>query len=380
MISSKDIKEKAEKRYISFLKQIFTEESFFPLIIKGDKKPSKDISTFEKEIIDLVTNSKERRGYGYEVVFKIVKTKNLGEQKLPQELQFSTEYDYLRFIGKLKEVEDYKKNYEIIVSSFPELREWLNKYPVQVIKHHDKWVDLLKVCDYFKATPYPKLFVRELPIKVHTKFIEQNKATLRELLDLIIPDAIVPDEKEFEKRFNLKYQESLVQLRVLDNEISKEYFSGISQLAIPVSDFTKLDLPIKKVIVVENKTNLNTMLTLPNICNTVAIFGKGYSVSNIKNASWLNDLDIIYWGDIDVQGFEILSQFRNYFPKVRSVLMDIETFNKYFENDQGTESKVKIQLNLNRNEQELYELLKEKNWRLEQEKIPIDYVNEQIWM
>lgn len=378
MISSKEIKEKAEKRYSSFLKQIYQEDTFFPLIIKGDKKPTSDISTFEKEIRDLVINSKDNKGFGYEIDFKTVNTKFLGEQKLPHEIKFSSEHDYLKFIGKVKEVEDFKVDYNLILTEFEELKEWAEKHPIQIIQNHGIWSDLLKVCVYFKANPYPKRFVRELPIKVHTKFIEQNRSILRELLNVIISESVVNDEKEFEKRFNLNVQEPLIQIRILDNNISKRYFSGISQLAIPVSDFETLDLPLKKIIIVENKTNLHTMLTLPHINETIAVFGGGYSVNNIKNASWLNKLEIIYWGDIDVQGFEILSQFRGYFPTVKSVLMDKETFNKFFENDCGKKSKIRCQLNLDEHEKELYELLKLKNWRLEQEKIPIDYVNKLI--
>jgi hypothetical protein len=378
MISSQEIKEKAEKRYTTYLKQIYQEGTFFPLIIKGDKKPTKDISTFEKEIIDLVNNSKDKKGFGYEIDFKNVNTKFLGEQKLPQQIKFSSENDYLKFIGKVKEVENFKVDCNIIISEFEELKEWVEKHPIQIIQNHGLWSDLLKVCIYFKANPYPKLFVRELPIKVHTKFIEQNKSILKELLDVILSESLVIDEKEFEKRFNLKVQEPLIQIRILDNNISKRYFSGISQLAITVSDFETLDLPVQKIIIVENKTNLHTMLTLPHINKTIAVFGGGYSVNNIKNASWLNKLDIIYWGDIDVQGFEILSQFRGYFPTVKSILMDKETFDNFFENDNGTESKIKCQLNLNKQEQDLYYILKQKNWRLEQEKIPIDYVNNMI--
>jgi hypothetical protein len=37
---------------------------------------------------------------------------------------------------------------------------------------------------------------------------------------------------------------------------------------------------------------------------------------------WLNELDAIYWGDIDTHGFAILSRLRGMFPGVRSMLMD----------------------------------------------------------
>ena len=140
-----------------------------------------------------------------------------------------------------------------------------------------------------------------------------------------------------------------------------------------------MKLPVKRVFVVENKTNLLTIaLTLPELEKTIVIFGSGYKVQNLKNTSWFNHVDLFYWGDLDIQGFEILSQFRSYFPQVKSILMDKLTFDRYFEKDEGTPSKISILLSLTAEEQQLYELLKANNWRLEQEKIPFEYANEII--
>ena len=82
---------------------------------------------------------------------------------------------------------------------------------------------------------------------------------------------------------------------------------------------------------------------------------------------------------MDAQGFEILSQFRGYFSHVKSFLMDEETF-KQSENEKvkGTASKISVILKLTDEEQKLYELLKENNWRLEQEKIPLEHVKSEI--
>jgi hypothetical protein len=55
--------------------------------------------------------------------------------------------------------------------------------------------------------------------------------------------------------------------------------------------------------------------------------------------------------------------------------MDKTTFEKFFENDSGKPATDTTTLNLTENENELYNLLKINNWRLEQEKIPFDYVN-----
>ena len=76
------------------------------------------------------------------------------------------------------------------------------------------------------------------------------------------------------------------------------------------------------------------------------------------------------------KAFEILSQFRVYFDKTKSMLMDIITFEKFFENDLGTVSPITTTLSLTENEKQLYEKLKTNNWRLEQEKIPLNYVNQ----
>jgi hypothetical protein len=58
--------------------------------------------------------------------------------------------------------------------------------------------------------------------------------------------------------------------------------------------------------------------------------------------------------------------------------MDKESFDKFFEDDNGTPTNISIRLNLTEEEQQLYNILKTNNWRLEQEKIPITYVNEKF--
>jgi hypothetical protein len=47
---------------------------------------------------------------------------------------------------------------------------------------------------------------------------------------------------------------------------------------------------------------------------TMAVFGSGNRVGALKNAAWLSTVNIFYWGDIDVQGFQILSQLRAFHP------------------------------------------------------------------
>ncbi|AHW58999.1 hypothetical protein SAMN05444285_1664 [Draconibacterium orientale] len=376
MITPPEIKKKAERKYVSFLQSLVLNTPFEKLVIRGDKTYTKSsLPEFEKEIQLIITQSKEKKGFGYTLEFQQVKTKYLGTQDLPTSIYFDTEIDFLKFLKREKEVELFRESIIKIIKTFPELKEWIIKNPIRIIQNQTEWESILKVCQYFTQNPNPNLFIRELPINIHTKFIERNQSVIKDLLDILISEHINKEEKQFEKRFNLKYAEPQVRFKILDREISRKFFLGIDDVAIPKSQFEALDLPVEKVIVSENKTTFYTTLTLPKLEKAIAIFGSGFSVSNLKNVSWLEDKELLYWGDIDVQGFEILSQFRGYFPQTKSILMDRHTFDKFFENDNGTPSGISAQLNLTDKEKQLYDILKLNNWRLEQEKIPFDYVN-----
>lgn len=376
MISPNEIKTKAERKYFSFLQSVVQAIPFSRIIIPGDKTYSKtSLAEFHNEILALANQSKEKKGFGFTIEYQTVKTKTIGMQSLPTIFYFDSEKDFLKFLGKENEVDIFIDNWRLIHSNFPELKDWIIKNPTKIIQHQDKWEGIIKVCNYFKNCPKPNLYIRELPVNVHTKFIESNQSIITELLDVIIQNHINLNERDFEKRFNLKFREPLVRFKVLDKKISQTYFSNLDDIAIPVSQFVNLRLPLRQVLIVENKTTLYTTLTLPKMDKTIAIFGQGNAVTNIQDAKWLNNISVLYWGDIDAHGFEILSRIRKHFRHTKSVLMDKTTFEKFFENDSGKPTTDTTTLNLTENESELYNLLKTNNWRLEQEKIPFDYVN-----
>lgn len=121
-------------------------------------------------------------------------------------------------------------------------------------------------------------------------------------------------------------------------------------------------------------------LTLPLMASTVAIWsGGGFNIGYLKNATSLLKKKIIYWGDIDAHGFQILHQLRSYYPQVQSVMMDRETFDAfsvYAVN--GSRNKTEQLSLLTDIENKLFQYLKtlETNNRLEQEKIPQAYVED----
>ncbi len=185
------------------------------------------------------------------------------------------------------------------------------------------------------------------------------------------------DVPVFEDRFGLKKAEDLIRFRILDSEIAKNGFSGLTDLSVPIHEFRSLCLEKCDIVFLfENKTNFSNIynfLTIPLLRGAIAIFGKGWGVGSLKSCEWLKTKRLLYWGDLDVQGFEILSSLRETFPKTESFLMDRNTFFKFQEFAvDGVPGRISNLPFLNEEERATWELLSSLQGqnRLEQEKIP----------
>ena len=385
MITVAEIKRKSENLYSEYLKSIISGEPFIPKIIRSDKSVSIDFNEMRGELAEVIEHSKDRKNFGYTIIYKQINTRKHGTQSLPDEISFQTVPDYLKFLGKQMEAEYFRINSDEILIRFPQLIEWIKKYPKKVIDNNGKWKSILDICSYFKQYPKPNLYIRELPVKVNTKFIESNKGLFLDLLNVVLhPDNINQEfttTKDFEKRFGLKFNQSQIRVRILDSNISTKYLSGLTDIEVTEEEFTKLQIPCDRVFIFENKTNFSNLmnfLTFPQLENSIGIFGSGFKVGKLKNALWLAEKDIYYWGDIDTHGLQILSQIRGYFKHTKSIMMDFETLNTFKDDwDKGESINVGSLSNLNPDEHELFLFIKADNIntiRLEQEKISHEYV------
>ena len=370
MITPDEIKQKAERNYLAFLRAGVQDEPFFPLAIRFRKaKASDDYLALRQWVGELLAGSKAERGFGYEVALEERELRRYGRQSLPARITIETETDYLHLIGKVDEFRQWQTAVAHTLAQFPQLQDWLAHYPQRVLPHLAVWNDLLTVCAYFVDHPHPNLYLRELPVPVHSKFIEDNQAILRHLLDELLPPAtILTDESQFERRFGLRYDEPQIRLRLLDDGLHCELGWPAADVGLTLSDCADLvGMNGRTILIVENKM---TFLTLPSAKNGLAIWGKGFQVSLLREIGWLADCAIWYWGDLDAQGFAILSQLRGYWPQTRSFLMDADTLQEYREFVvAGTPAVGMALVNLEREETAVYQQLIAHNWRLEQERI-----------
>lgn len=374
MIGSEEIKRNALKWWKEILQCSLTKSAFFPREITriSKVKPSNTVRDFEKiqdELDALRSDSKEKKGFGYTVIWEEISNRKIGQNVFPSKIVFETLDDYLRLLKKEKDFRDFQTNSEKILSTIPELTEWVKLFPESVITHSGKWDDVLRVLRYFMENPNPDLYIRQLPIPVHTKFIEQYQALITSCLEFLIPTTINPSGKTFQRKFNLKYDEPLIRIRILDKSLA---IQGLTDISIPINHFKKLEIACLNVIVTENKMNF---LALPVLKRTIAIWsGGGFYVRYFSNVEWLKSKEIFYWGDIDVHGLLILDQMRSYFGHTKSIMMDWDTLQS-FESEKGSGSPISSYnlIHLSTDERNLFNHLRERNLRLEQEKIPHEY-------
>lgn len=370
MITLDDIMARAKRKYLSILQTWLLGNDFVPIEFPVGAL-SKDVYQRRKEIEALREFSKEGRKTGYEIEWETVNMQLLGKQTAPRRIIIPNLEDYLLFTRKTTEFNQFVGDVKKIRNKFPQLETWLQSYPQRVIEQHGHWDDLLVVCDYFLKHPRPNMYIRELPISVHTKFIETHTAILRELLDQLLPSDTVNDqESHFNKRFGLKDKPVLVRLRLLDEQLDWLYQVRMDDITLPVSQVNDLlinHIKPKHVIIVENLINF---LTLPKLPNTIGLWGGGFAIHNLADVTYLHQAHILYWGDIDAHGFEILSDLRSIFSHVQSIMMDNAIFESYHHYVvEGKQSRSERFVNLTSLESAMCRKIVTDNLRLEQEHI-----------
>lgn len=395
MISIDEIKKKAENKFLPFLHSIIDEKDFFPLLIPSAKGSVKDSFAERKvEAENLYKNSKNAKGRGYTVETKTIKTHKQGMQTIIEKIYFETEIDFIRFIGKEKETENFKKHLSIIKNHFSNLNaedvqnDWLKKHLRSLIAEaeDDYWQNIFLCAIWFLNNPHCNVYLREIPVPVHTKFIEQNTSLIFSVYTALNKNEDtdkVSSNADIYKRWGVRTAEPFIRFRSLDKDIHlkilNEEFTSY-EIQTPLSAFAKINFnSIEYIFIVEN---LMVYLTFPAFNKALCIFGSGFAAVNLKECKTLNEKKLYYFGDMDEHGFEILSNVRSIFPNIQSFCMDqktYETFSIFAVKGENSHSKIE-DLNLSEDELHLFKFLRENKTigRLEQEKISQAFIKSRI--
>jgi hypothetical protein len=168
-------------------------------------------------------------------------------------------------------------------------------------------------------------------------------------------------------------------LRLLDSELKQTLRLPFTEFSLPPRELRAWlehhDF-LSRMVIVENKINL---LTFPSLSKTIALGGLGFGVSVLNQVPGLIEAEIFYWGDMDVEGFQILSVLRSILPQTRSWLMDLETLHEFRRlSVPGNGASFEPPAHLNAAEREVFTYCRDHNLRLEQERIPQAYIIQQV--
>lgn len=300
----------------------------FPLQLRIRRPTSRELGEeFEAVrawVRTLDEGSKSARGFGYEVEWEEVNTRQLGRNRLPGGVHLASMNDALALIGKTEAAAEFDALTETTLARFPALHQWLRRRPLIALEHDNDWHRILDCLAWFRDHPRSGLYIRQIDVAgVDTKFLEVRKGLLAELLDIVLPPTAIVESasgsKGFDARYGLRTKLNPIRLRILDD---RRAIAGLTDLAVPAEHFAQLSLDIARVFIVENEI---TGLAFPPVASGIVVLGLGHAVNLVSPAAWLRDRDVHYWSDIDTHGFAMLDRLRASFPHVRSLMMDRET-------------------------------------------------------
>lgn len=372
MLTPSEIRHLAQRAYPDVQRVWLRGEPYCPVQWPIRSLP-KGAAERHEACIALLSSEKQDGRPGYTIQWADRPTRTRRTYAVPTAISADTREDLLALADRDQDFTHFQRLVPRIRAAAPELEEWMAQYPHKITEHGESWDGLLKVITFLRDHPGVSYARRALPIAVDTKFIERHQRLLRELLDCVLPpEAIQSESTDFDRRYRFATQAPRIRIRGLDRQFARRYSFPDEDVTLSVAGAVALDLPATRVLVVEN---LHSFLALPMMTGMLAVFGSGFAVTNLGQLAWLHPLDILYWGDLDAQGMEILAHVRGHFPQTRAIGMDratLETYQAFIV--PGTPTPAKLLSYLTAEELVLYQDLQQRNQRLEQERIAMSHI------
>jgi hypothetical protein len=261
----------------------------------------------------------------FEIEHRNVRSRNLGSNRIPARVRIATFDQLCSLLGTCGEVRALDELLAETRRRVPALVSWVMEHPLVLLDHRESWERVLATVEWIVPNDTHGMYIRQVDVEgVDTKFVERHQRLLSELLPLVLPvDRVDPSAGagDFTRRFGFLTKPSYIRFRLLDATLPT-FPAGVTELTVRTDELAQMDLGVATVFVVENEM---TYLAFPKVPRAMAMFGSGFASRGLAELPWLGDKEIVYWGDIDTHGFDILSRLRSCLPDVRSILMDHDT-------------------------------------------------------
>lgn len=362
-----DIVAKVRRRWDTgaLLRSYAAEEPFDPISIalRGPRagEIGDDLAAARRWVASLETAAGS--GRNYELRWRSVGGRSFGRNEVPTHAVISTREQVWALLGVAAQVSRFD---ELLSLAKPReaVRDWLRSRPLQGLELASELPQLVAALDWLESNRGSGRYLRQITAPgVDTKFTERHRAVLARILGVSAQPA------EFLAALGLQTAPSLVHLRPAP---SLGLIPGLSEIAVRADELETLDLDVRRTLVVENRI---TYLSVPVPEQGVVVWGQGFDVGKVGRLPWLANAELVYWGDLDPRGFEILNLLRRHHVGTRSVLMDRETLLRHRErwvSERTTPTPAVLDL-LTPDEHELYRDLVGDSFgdrvRLEQERI-----------
>lgn len=337
----------------------------------GTPTSGTELEAWRMWVEELSAESKGSLGYGYEVLYEERSYGKKGTHRVPVAVQFASEDDFLARVEKQREVKAIRADLAFIEQQLAGLGEWARKNIGSVRQWHGDWEKLLEVVAFLHGNPRPNIYRREVPIAIPDKFIEQNQVALRELLDFVLPAETISQSDDFGERFGFKDSPQLVRVRLPSDMRTNGFWP--SDAAMPLVEWGSAPISPRRVLVVENIT---TYLAIPHTAGVPIIMGSGWSARRLAFIPWVKSAEVLYWGDLDVPGFEILAALRANHGNVRSVMMSPDVLARFGELAVPHQARADTNIEhwLTVQEAAAWRTVKESKRQLAQEKLPFPFI------
>lgn len=251
---------------------------------------------------------------GVEVEWESRSWRSIGRQRVPVRLRLRDAEAVARFAGgapaaDYRRLRDRAHRLAALFGAGTELARVVRRHGSALTSFDDdRFEQVARVAEWAVANPLSGYRPRQVPVRgVDSKWLGSHRRLVTDLVGAVTG---VDD-------LGLVDSDPLVRLRVLDGSVG-----GLRDIAAPVSQLAAIPLTPRVVFVMEN---LESVLAMPPWAGAVVIHGSGYGVRVLDRLPWVRAARVVYWGDLDSNGFAILHGLRTHLPRVESVLMDEPT-------------------------------------------------------